>query len=725
MLVLCCAFSFPAFCESAGGDALTVGVPVDRCPVFYTDDETGEIVGIGADLLRIAAEKAGYTVTLESIGEQGLPWALDSGEYDLVLPFGSALPSASGQPSVVSDNLIRTPFTLVTLANDPVPPQMGSLRVGMLRSLSGAAETVRQMYPDMEIALYDSMDECVQALREEKVDALLHNSYVWSYVLQKPSYSSLRVQPTAMFSMDFRAGAPDTPEGQEIIRRLNEGIAAVPETQRQAVILDYTSRSLYQYTLSDYLHKYALVLLLGACLVASIIMIVVERQRTLRLEQEEKMRKLVDQDALTGAMTLSAFRRRAEELLQANPDKQYALVYANIRNFKYVNDSLGMEAGDELLRFWVRRTQENLTDDEAVCRIGSDRLAVLISVGDGDEKTQYQEEHVINPTRYFFIDRGFENRIQICWGLYLLTPEDYARPNVDHMLDCARVAEKKVRDTRSEGYEIYNPEQWEIGRQIADVVSFLPEAIRRGDLYIWYQPQVNGETGEIIGAEALCRWNHEKLGWLYPTTFIDTLEKAGMIYELDCFVWDRVCKDLQRWNEQGYRRSVSVNVSRADFLEGRDIPSQLRGLIREYSLTADQLRIEITESAFAGSPEELISATKKLQEYGFTVEMDDFGSGHSSLHMLKEVPVDRIKLDLDFLTASGDKEKGRTIISHIIRMVRELGMGIITEGVETEEQASFLLSKGCSEMQGFWFHKPMPVEDFESLFECVKGDGSL
>ena len=315
--------------------------------------------------------------------------------------------------------------------------------------------------------------------------------------------------------------------------------------------------------------------------------------------------------------------------------------------------------------------------------------------------------------RNYFTDRGKEVRVQMCFGIYVLTPEDCREADIDHMLDYARVAEKKVRETRKEGYEFYNPDQWEKGKRVAEIINHLPGAIRAGNILVWYQPQVNGETGEITGAEALCRWDHERLGWLYPPAFIDSLEESGMIYDLDCYVWEKVCADLERWNGQGKHRSVAVNVSRCDLLRNSDLPGHFRGLTEAHGLTPDQLRIEITETAFVENPADLISLTKKLQEYGFEVEMDDFGSGYSSLHMLKEVPVNRIKLDLHFLTESGDPEKGRTIISYMIRMIRDLGMKMITEGVETEEQAQFLLSKGCSDMQGFRFYRPMPVEEFE------------
>ena len=268
---------------------------------------------------------------------------------------------------------------------------------------------------------------------------------------------------------------------------------------------------------------------------------------------------------------------------------------------------------------------------------------------------------------------------------------------------------------RSDGYEFYNPQQWEKGKHIAEVTNRLPAALEAGDIQVWYQPQVDYETGKITGAEALCRWDHKKLGWLQPTDFISTLEESGLIFDLDKYVWDKVCQDLHRWNEQGHRRFISVNVSRCDIREDRDIPKHFHDLIKQYDLDPEQLRIEITETAYAENSALLIRTTEQLREYGFQVEMDDFGSGYSSLHMLKEVPVDRIKLDLRFLTDAGDPERGRIIIGYMIRMIRSLGMQMITEGVETKEQADFLFSQGSTEMQGYYFHRPMPVQDYEQL----------
>ena len=200
----------------------------------------------------------------------------------------------------------------------------------------------------------------------------------------------------------------------------------------------------------------------------------------------------------------------------------------------------------------------------------------------------------------------------------------------------------------------------------------------------------------------------------------EVLEETGLIYDLDCHVWDTVCKDLRRWNEQGRDICVSVNLSRQDIVKNPDVAEHFNTLKEFYNLSPKQLRIEITESAYVENSDVIIKTTTKLREAGFEVEMDDFGSGYSSLNMLKEVVLDRIKLDLRFITGSGDQKMGRTILSYMVQMLQAIGTSLIAEGVETLEQADFLGSLGCEEMQGYYFYKPMPVDEFEKLDGFVK-----
>ena len=336
------------------------------------------------------------------------------------------------------------------------------------------------------------------------------------------------------------------------------------------------------------------------------------------------------------------------------------------------------------------------------------------------EQILQDEKYVLAPVRNYLKDRGKDFIVRFCTGIYVLMPDDYKDINVDKMLDYARIAERKVRETKKEGFEFYNPTQWDRGKQSAGIVSRLPAAVESGEIQVWYQPQVNYKTGKITGAEALCRWNSKKNGNISPGEFIPILEETGLIYDLDCHVWDTVCKDLRRWNEQGRDICVSVNLSRQDIVKNPDVAEHFNTLKEFYNLSPKQLRIEITESAYVENSDVIIKTTTKLREAGFEVEMDDFGSGYSSLNMLKEVVLDRIKLDLRFITGSGDQKMGRTILSYMVQMLQAIGTSLIAEGVETLEQADFLGSLGCEEMQGYYFYKPMPVDEFEKLDGFVK-----
>ncbi len=712
-IIIILSFSFVKV-KAEDNNELIVGVPVDRCPIIYVDNESKEITGIGVDLLKIAASNSGYKLKFKAIKETTLKEALDNSEYDLIMPFGSAIKSAQGKSTIVSENLFETPFTLVTRGNVNFP-QLNEIHVGMLKSQAGVGDTVKELYSGMQISFFDTMEDSIKALRKNKVDALLHNSYVWSYVLQKPSYQDLKVQTDEMFSMNFKVGALDTEKSRELIAHLNEGILKINDTQRRAITLDYTSRSLYQYDFGDYIYKYGVYLLLIFLLILALIVIAAMRVKTLKHAHEKKLQMLIDNDPLTGILSLEGFKKKAKKLLEEHSNIPYLLIYVNIKNFKYINDGLGKSSGDDLLKFLANNIKLLATDEEAVARVTADRFVILYR-NSGGERMHSDYLHAFDPVKNYFIDRGKDERVLLCYGIYVLTSNDYKDINIDRMMDYAHLAEKNVREKQNEGYEFYNQDQWEKGKQTAEVINYIPLAIENGGIHVWYQPQVDYEKGIITGAEALVRWKHEKQGFLPPAYFIPILEETGLIYKLDSFVWERACQDLARWNELGYHNYVSVNVSRCDIKEDNDISEIFMNLIKKYNLTTDQLRIEITESAYVENPKNQIEATNKLRSLGFQVEMDDFGSGYSSLNMLKEVPVDRIKLDLHFLTSSGDLLKSKIIISSMIKMLNLLKVKTIAEGVETKEQADFLLKEGCSQMQGYYFYKPMPVEEFEKIF---------
>ncbi|MEG2082335.1 MAG: EAL domain-containing protein, partial [Oscillospiraceae bacterium] len=246
------------------------------------------------------------------------------------------------------------------------------------------------------------------------------------------------------------------------------------------------------------------------------------------------------------------------------------------------------------------------------------------------------------------------------------------------------------------------------------IVNDMTDSLDNGEFKVFYQPKVDLASGKTVGAEALVRWFHPRKGMISPADFIPIFEKNGFIMKLDTYVWDSVAKQLRIWIDKGMKLiPVSVNVSRIDMYNPQ-LCESLIALCKKYDLPPNLLELEITESSYTNTTVNLVEITKKLTLAGFTVMMDDFGSGYSSLNMLKDVPVDILKVDLNFLSDRETTGKGASILSSIVRMARWLKMPVVAEGVETREQADFLRSIGCEMAQGFYFAKPMSTEDYEN-----------
>lgn len=232
---------------------------------------------------------------------------------------------------------------------------------------------------------------------------------------------------------------------------------------------------------------------------------------------------------------------------------------------------------------------------------------------------------------------------------------------------------------------------------------------------MYLQPQI-GEGGKVIGAEALVRWQHPERGLVFPGDFIGVFEKTGLIYKLDEYMWELAAQKLKEWKDAGEEElHISVNISARDFYY-MDIYEKMTSLVEKYGISPARLKLEITETAMMTEMKNQITLLERLRDYGFQIEIDDFGSGYSSLNMLKDITVDIVKIDMGFLRESERSEKGASILNHIISLINQLGMGVITEGVETKEQVESLTKMGCSMFQGYYFAKPMPVDAFEEKY---------
>lgn len=294
------------------------------------------------------------------------------------------------------------------------------------------------------------------------------------------------------------------------------------------------------------------------------------------------------------------------------------------------------------------------------------------------------------------------------------------------MCDRALLALRSVKGSYSNKLAYYDGSLRNRLLDEQELIGSMQAAIDREEFVLYFQPQYNYDTGELVGAEALVRWNHPTRGMLSPGVFIPLFENNGFISTLDEYIWEHSCRTMRRWLDDADRLvpvSISVNISRLD-IYNPNLCQTLKSLVEKYSLPPSYLKLEITESAYMETPEQLIEVVSTLQSMGFTVEMDDFGSGYSSLNTLKDVPVDVLKLDMKFLSIGDNDSRGGNILSSIIRMARWLQLPVIAEGVETKEQADYLNSIGCSFMQGYYFSKPVPDPEFEALLINSKLGGA-
>ena len=251
--------------------------------------------------------------------------------------------------------------------------------------------------------------------------------------------------------------------------------------------------------------------------------------------------------------------------------------------------------------------------------------------------------------------------------------------------------------------------------QEQELAAGLDRAIREGEIELYIQPQITVD-GRCLGGEGLVRWNHPTKGLLLPAAFIESFERNGMIVKLDLHVWELACKQLREWKDKGFPdRYLSVNISPKDFFFV-DIYKEFTTLVGRYGISPKNLKLEITETAIITDLPKQLALIKKLREAGFGVAMDDFGSGYSSLNMLKDIRVDTLKIDMEFLRQSESEERSRTILKTVVALSKELGMPVITEGVETKDHVDFLTQIGCDIFQGFFFARPMKAADYEKKY---------
>ncbi len=436
---------------------------------------------------------------------------------------------------------------------------------------------------------------------------------------------------------------------------------------------------------------------------------------------EDELRAAAYFDPLTGLFNRLAFLRNARRVLDENPLSEFSLMKLNIGSFKVVNDLLGRDVGDKVLITIAEAIRKLFEGRGIFARFFADNFMIL---------TPYSERGVHPQTVLQTIQSAVSQSgvlthdIQYYIGVYTITDRAMS---VENMADRASIACRSITGSYHEHIAFYDEKMHLAMIEEQEICDESARALKNGEFCVYYQPVYGIKAGRFTSAEALVRWNHPVKGMVSPGKFVPVFEKNGFIAELDLYVLEQVCKFMKRRRENGDPDfPISVNISRMSLYDPYLFDS-ISSITDRYGIDPKYFRIEITESAYNDNPAQLLETIGRLRENGYPVLMDDFGSGYSSLNTLKDIPIDILKLDMKFMQGFEENGKVGTIVTSVSRMSKWLNIPMLAEGVETKEQFDFLVSIGCAYIQGYYFSRPVPEEEFTRLIalEKVSGDSSV
>lgn len=424
-----------------------------------------------------------------------------------------------------------------------------------------------------------------------------------------------------------------------------------------------------------------------------------------------------DVDALTGGKTKNRFFIDCEKAVKKIPAEKWALAVIDIDKFKLVNDRLGYEMGDRILSRLHSTIGDSLEEDEIVARISEDNFAVLIkNASDNDIENRLEGIFTeFDRRNSLFIKYPMTFSAGVC-RLGQCTGKTGAI-DFTAAVDRCKLAKKSVKSYHTNEVAFYDGRIRDISMREKDIENAMPQALEHNEFLCYLQPKYGTENRHIVGAEALIRWDSKEFGFLSPNEFIPVAEKNGFVVELDFFILEEVCKLMRRWLDRGITPIIiSVNQSRRH-INDEDYIWRLREIVDKYEIPYGYIELEVTESVFTENTELMLKILHKLHEIGFKLSIDDFGSGYSSLNILKDIPADVLKIDREFFNGTVNSSRGRAVITSVVDLAKNLDMNVISEGIETGDQMEFLKEIRCGMVQGYYFAKPMTIKEFEEHWE--------
>jgi len=441
---------------------------------------------------------------------------------------------------------------------------------------------------------------------------------------------------------------------------------------------------------------------------------IIKAQEQHRQVNETKVRHQAYHDSLTGLPNRASFAAQMQDALARaqNSGHMVGLMFLDIDQFKCINDSLGHSVGDDLLKVTAKRLKSLVRETDVVYRMGGDEFTVILenlhSSDDCALTAKRINESISKPVKM----DAHEISATVSIGISLY-PKDAT--DVETLVRNADAAMYRAKEAGRNCYQFYTASLNAKMSERFKLAAGMRQALNKGEFLLYYQPKVSAKSGEIIGHEALLRWKHPELGILTPDKFLSVLEESGLIITVGEWVLRTACQQAKDWQSAGFRHiPVSVNIASRQFTSGT-LQDIVRQVLKETGLEPKYLELELTERLLIDNADAAIKVLDELKKIGVLISIDDFGTGYSSLNYLKRFPIDILKIDKSFIRDMVTREKDAAIASAIISLAHNLKLGLIAEGVENMNQVEFLQSRGCDEVQGFLFSRPLPPDEFSKI----------
>lgn len=686
-----------------------------REPFAYEED--GAYKGIYPDYMEKLSECTGLKFQLEFTDDMFLgahASAMKADGYGMVYIEYPDRNAAERYGLVATKPMFECGLSIIRSKAFDITEKGQALTIGLNREMDYLQKQIHSVNQQHTIKYYDTAGECLEAVTTGEVDVSLQNEYIAEYFMQKAEYMEhlmvTDTEATEGLCLYF-------PEDQQMMAQIiNKAIDYLAGEMQAGAMSESMMNHSYQYSVEDFVYQYgswAMFIGLLIALLTSMIILIIRRARQYRQQEREKteLERKLQKDELTGVYSRPYFFEKTEEMLREYDEEIY-IIRMNVSRFKIFNELYGSEKGDRLLKVIGEILKEQVIDKGfAAGRFSGDHFYSCIT------KSEFDTVQLHKKIELDWIDM----EVRLTYGVYPVG--DGRDIPVSVMCDRADMANKE--SSKGAGHiRYYTDEERQRLMQEQQIESEMEQALAERQFCIFIQPKYRVTTGKIVGGEALVRWRHPERGMIPPGQFIAVFERNGFIKKLDSYVWEEACRFLADSKQSGRPfYPLSVNVSRIHFYE-EELEGKLEELLEKYQLDREDLELEITESIYAEDSDAIIKRCKKLKDAGFKIAMDDFGSGYSSLNMLKEMPLDIIKMDLRFLSGGKDTEqirKGNSILQTLIEMSYALDLNVVVEGVETEEQRDFIREIGHCAAQGYYYSKPVETTEYAAMLQRESG----